>query len=104
MLFEEDPEIYSNTRPKPCASRPKDDFNIELIQLHIARIVSLIEDMNELISAYSYLVSWKNPALTSLSLFIFVVLCLRFNAEYFGRYVIKLHLSLTFFCSCACIL
>ena len=20
MLFEEDPEIYSNTRPKPCAS------------------------------------------------------------------------------------
>ncbi len=87
MHFEEDPETYSNLRPKPCASRPKDDFNMELIQLHIARILSFIEDFNELIGAYVYLVSWKTPALTSLSLIIFIVLCLRFNAEYFGRYV-----------------
>jgi len=84
ICFEEDQYLYSNTRPKPCPSRPLDDFNMELIQLHIARIFSLIEGITELVNAYFYLVGWKNPALTSLSLIIFVTLCLRFNAEYFG--------------------
>lgn len=88
MSFEEDLEMHSNTKPKPCSSRPDNDFSMELIQIHIARIIALLEDLNELIRAYAYLVSWKNPALTSLSLIIFVTLCLRFNAEYFGRFVL----------------
>jgi len=85
MSFEEDPEIHSNSKPKPCPERPNSDFNVELIQLHIARIFCLLEDFNELIGGYFYLVSWKNPALTSLSFIFFVTLCLRFNAEYYGR-------------------
>ncbi len=85
MKFEEDPDIYSNSKPKPCPSRPKNEFNVELIQLHIARIFALLEDINDFIRGYVYLISWKNPALTSLSFIIFVTVCLRFNAEYFGR-------------------
>ena len=83
--------MYSNPKPKPVPSRPINDFNVDLIQLHIARIFSLLEDLNEVKEAYLYLVSWKNPALTSLSLIIFVTLCLRFNTEYFGRFVQKYH-------------
>lgn len=49
MSFVEDADIHDNKKPKPCPIRPENDFNIELIQLHIARIVSIVEDLNELI-------------------------------------------------------
>jgi len=72
------------SHPRPCPPRPSDDFNMEIIQLHIARITAIVEDFQRLLGSYTYIVSWKNPALTSLSLLMFVATCLRFNAEYTG--------------------
>lgn len=85
VTFQENPDLYSNSHPRPYPPRPAEDFNVELIQLHIARITSLVGDLNKLLDSYFYLVSWKNPALTSLSMIIFVFTCLRFNTEYIGR-------------------
>lgn len=90
--FDENPDLYSNYHPQPCPMRPDDEFNVDLIQLHIARITSLIEDLSKLLESYHYVVSWKNPALTSMCMIIFTSLCLRFNTEKVGRYGI-----LTFF-------
>ena len=69
-------EIAPNTTP--------DDFRIDLVQLHIARIGALIADVKKLVAAYLYLLSWNDPILTLLSLLIFIWLCLRFNMEYIG--------------------
>ena len=89
MCFKEDPYLFSNTNPKIYPDRPPDDFNVDLIQLHIARIGSLVEEVTAIYQTYFYVVSWENPALTGLSLIIFVFFCLRFNAEYFGRLVLN---------------
>ena len=69
-------EIAPNTTP--------DEFRIDLVQLHIARIGALIADIKKLVGAYIYIVSWEDPALTFLSLLIFIWLCVRFNMEYVG--------------------
>lgn len=95
--FDENPDLYSNQRPQPCPSRPEDDFNIDLIQLHIARVTSLLEDLTDVLDNVNYVLSWKSPALTSMTMFVFTAICLRFNTEKVGRYVINvrsLHLDL----------
>lgn len=84
--FDENPDLYSNHHPLPCPMRPDDDFNVDLIQLHIARITTLVEDLSKLHESYQYVISWKNPALTSMCMIIFTSLCLRFNTEKVGRY------------------
>lgn len=84
--FDENPGLYSNHHPQPCPMRPDDDFNVDLIQLHIARITTLVEDLSKLHESYQYIISWKNPALTSMCMIIFTSLCLRFNMEKVGRY------------------
>lgn len=85
VYFDEAPDLFSLSRPRPCPRRKADDFNVELIQVHIARIKSILEDLQDVLDSYFYLISWKNPALTGLSLMLFVSICLRFNAEYMGR-------------------
>ena len=82
--------------PKQCPVRPPDDFNLDLIQLHIARIRTFLESLAEIRDAYFYLVSWDNTALTSLSLIVFVVLCLKLKAEYFGRFVFSVFVMVVF--------
>jgi hypothetical protein len=85
IFFKENSDLYSFSSARPCPPRATDDFNIELIQLHIARITAIFEEFRSLIDSYSYVISWKNPTLTSLSLLIFTAACLRFNSEYIGR-------------------
>ena len=80
-LTENTEQLYSS-RPIECPARPADALNVEMFQVHIARIGRLLEDIKKAVEAFSYVISWKNPALTSLSLILFIVLCLRFNAEY----------------------
>jgi len=90
MCLDEDASLFSFSSPRPCPSRATDDFHVDLIQVHIARINSLVEDMSAAVNAYLYLISWDNRALTSLSLLIFVAISLTINAEYFGRYALGL--------------
>jgi len=71
--------------PYKCPARPADDLNMAMFQLHLARISYLIEDIRKGINAYQYTVSWKNPALTSLSLVVFLTFCRRFDPAYFGN-------------------
>lgn len=88
-----DIELLENTKGLICGNEIRgiapnttpDDFRIDLVQLHIARIKALIADIKKLIGAYLYIVSWEDPILTALSLIVFVRMCLRFNMEYIGR-------------------
>lgn len=74
-------QLYSSS-PIECPPRSPDGLNMELFQAHIARIGTILGDIKKGIAACSYVVSWENPGLTSLSLVVFVTLCLRVNAEY----------------------
>ena len=87
-------EIAEDSRGLICGpevraidNREPDDFRIDLVQLHIARIGALIADIKKAFDAYAYLVSWNDPILTGLSFVFFVWICLRFNLEFIGRYV-----------------
>ena len=111
--FQEDLDglLYSS-EPRRCPPRASEDFDIAIINLHIARISAIIEDVQKLASAYLYLISWENMHLTGLALVktlrfricpvvkygqlnlisifhyqyqvVFVVTTLRFNLEYLG--------------------
>ena len=83
--FQEDLDglLYSS-EPRQCPPRGKEEFDIATINLHIARISAIIEDIQRLASAYLYLISWENMHLTGSALIVFVVTTLRFNLEYLG--------------------
>eukprot|EP00978_Attheya_sp_CCMP212_P020618 scaffold59206_cov53-Attheya_sp.AAC.1 len=80
----EDPDLVFSPTPRLCPPRPPDDFNVDLIQLHVSRIGAIVEDFKLGLDEYLYMISWKNPFLTGLSLFLFLRCCLRMDAEYFG--------------------
>jgi hypothetical protein len=82
--LEEDIDSLYGKTPNECPPRPPDELNMNMFQLHLARISSLIDDCNKAVEEYLYVVSWKNPTLTSLSLILFVFFCFRFDPAYFG--------------------
>jgi hypothetical protein len=95
-LEEDVGRLYGREHPFECPPRPPADLNMINFQNHIARIGALLADAKTGLDKYNYMVSWKNPSLTILSLIIFVIFCLRFNAEYSG--------SLPFFFLILCML
>lgn len=99
LSLQENSSLFSFTNPSECPERPTTDFNLDLVQIHIARIKALIEDIYALLDTYNFLVSWDNRALTSFSLLIFVTVCVTLKAEYIGRYVIN-----TYFCLVICLI
>lgn len=84
LCLTEDMDRLYGPRPIECPPRPPAELNVELFQLYIARLGMLVEDGKSGAAAVSYAISWKNPAFTSLTLILFVSLCLRFNSEYVG--------------------
>ena len=40
--------------------------------------------MNDVVENYKYVVSWKDPLVTGSSLLVFILMCIRFDAEYIG--------------------
>ena len=87
LSLQESSDLFSFTNPIECPERPVNEFHIDLIQIHIARIKALLDDIYSVLDAYYFLVSWDNRALTSFSLLIFVATCLTLKAEYIGRSV-----------------
>lgn len=77
-------DLFYGSHPLQCPARPPADLNVDMFQVHIARLGMLVDDVKSGVASLSYVMSWKNPALTLLSVIIFVILCLRFNAEYVG--------------------
>ena len=85
MCLEENMDVLYGSKPFKCPPVPSDHLNVDMFQIHIARIGALVNDVKNGVKSYMYLVSWKDPALTSLSLILFVAICVRFNSEYVGR-------------------
>lgn len=84
-IAEDTTGVICGSTVRPITSRTPDDFRIDLVQLHIARIGALVADLKAVANAYSYLIGWNDPVLTLFSLVVFVWLCLRFSMEYIGR-------------------
>lgn len=82
--LEEDIDSLYGKTPNECPPSPPDELNMNMFQLHLARIFSLIDDFNKVVGTYLYVVSWENSTLTSLSLLLFVFFCFRFDPAYFG--------------------
>ncbi len=68
LVLEEDRSLFFSSNPRQCPPRATEEFDIALIQLHIARISNIVEDIQKIVSTYLHLVSWKNRALTGISL------------------------------------
>jgi hypothetical protein len=82
--LEEDIDSLYGKTPNECPPPPPDELNMNMFQLHLARIFSLIDDFNKAVETYLYVVSWENTTLTSLSLLLFTFFCFRFDPAYFG--------------------
>jgi len=67
-----------------CPARTPNKLDLELVQLHISRLISCFGAIQDAFKWYSWLISWDNPLITLLSLLIFVGLCKKFNMEYIG--------------------
>mmetsp|Transcript_9945 Transcript_9945/g.15275 ORF Transcript_9945/g.15275 Transcript_9945/m.15275 type:complete len:1481 (+) Transcript_9945:77-4519(+) len=67
-----------------CPSRSPNKLDLELVQLHISRLLSFLGAIQDAIKWYSWLISWDSPSTTLISLVIFVGLCLKFDMEYIG--------------------
>lgn len=87
VCLEESLDQLFGLQPTECPLRPPDELHMQLFQLHLSRIGAIIEDIKKAADGYNYLVSWTNPSLTSLSMVIFVYVCVSFNAEYVARYM-----------------
>jgi hypothetical protein len=93
VCFEEAIDQLYSLQPIECPQRPPDELHMQLFQLHLGRIGAIIEDIRKTADGYNYLISWTNPSLTSLTMVIFVYVCLSFNAEYVARYDINVQLQ-----------
>ena len=83
--FEEDTSgLFYSSRPRHCPPRGTEEFDIAMVNLHIARIGAIIEDIQKLASTYIYLISWEDPHVTFLALIVFIITTLKFNLEYLG--------------------
>lgn len=82
--LEEDIDCLYGPEPYACPAKPPDALNLNTLNLHISRIGDLIEDVGNLLNAYKYMVSWRNPLLTGFSFIFLVSFCIKFNAEYVG--------------------
>ena len=98
IQFDEYQDLFALDKPRPCPSPSVPDFNVELTQLHIARIGAIVKDLKSFVESIQYLLSWEEPALTGLAMIIFFFTCIRFNAEYIAslpllfQVVIMIHL------------
>lgn len=78
--------LFHPFKPLECPERPPDEFNMAMFQVHIMRAKVILDQLNDVLDLYLYTVSWKDPLLTLTSLVLLVLLCVRFNTEYIGRY------------------
>jgi hypothetical protein len=83
-FVEENIEGLYGELPVPCSARPPEDFNISVLQLHIARMFWIVDDLRQSFETYMYIISWKRPMLTAMSCFVSIRLCLKFDLAYIG--------------------
>lgn len=94
ITLEEFPDIFSskannNENNKTTASlreipsRPPEDFSVDIIQNHIARVTAIIQVITQFFKTCQYITSWEDPTTTFLAFVVFLTMCWRVDAEYF---------------------
>ena len=67
-----------------CPARPTPELNLAAFQTHVTRLKHILSEVKKAWKAYEYMVSWKDPVVTGLSLTAFTVTCIFFDFEYIG--------------------
>ena len=95
-------EFYSRLygqNPIECSDRPAPELNMSNFSNYIARIKTIIDDVNHAIAQYQYMVSWKNPFWSATTLLTFMWVCIRFDTEYIGS--LPIFFAIVFLMYCA---
>ena len=82
MYFKERSDYFYSKLPQPILDRPASDFQIELTQLHFARLRKLISDVKELSNAYQSITNWEDPHISFICFIIYFYSCLSSGMEY----------------------
>jgi hypothetical protein len=88
--FEEDLDSLFGLHPYSCPARPGDDLNMALFQVHVGRITLLLDDLKATFEMFQFVISWKNPLLTIVSLYFFLRLVVVFDPVYIGSFPVFL--------------
>lgn len=88
--LEEDRDRLFGENPYVCPPRPGDELNMAMFQVHMSRVTSLIDDLKSGLELYQYVISWKNPVLTIVSLYFFIRLVVVFDPAYIGSFPVFL--------------
>jgi hypothetical protein len=80
----EDMSALFGTDPYECPQRPPYHLDLALFQIHVARIANLVKDVKVAMEHYQYVVSWKNPLLTGVSMIMFLYFWSTFDLAYIG--------------------
>ena len=84
VCLEENLEGLFGQKPYICPPRPGDDLNMSVFQLHLQRLSNILDDFKQIVETYKFVVGWKNPAVTGVSLVVFLRLCIWFDPAYTG--------------------
>lgn len=87
---EEDYSSLFGESPYDCPSRPPDELNMAIFQLHLARLLVIVESAKEMLDLYMYLISWKNPLVTLLSLIVFIRCTITLRPEHLTSFPVLL--------------
>ena len=71
------PLLLNNEPPENDAQ-----FSLAVVRSHIERIENLVAGVEELRSAWQDLLAWQTPVQSATTMAVLLLLCLRFNAEY----------------------
>jgi hypothetical protein len=92
--LEENFESLFGHKPYMCPPRPGEDLNMSVFQLHLQRIANILEDLKQISETYKFVVGWKNPVVTGISLVVFLRLCIWFDPAYTGSVPVFLSILL----------
>lgn len=85
--------LYNPRKLRECPTRPPAELDIATFQAHIVRAKAIIDEVTAVVDSYRYVVSWKDPFLSAVTLLFLVVVCIGFDAEYFGWCVERGHVN-----------
>ena len=94
VCLEENLESLFGHKPYVCPPRPGEDLNMSVFQLHLQRISNVLNDIKQIFETYKFVVGWKNPAVTGISVVVFLRLCIWFDPAYTGSIPVFLSILL----------
>jgi len=74
--------LFTSGEPMCTPPPPQEAFSIERMGVHVARFQAALAVFSDLQTEYNYLVSWRDPWLTSMLFVLFIYTTLFIDAEY----------------------